>query len=209
MHRERNAANASIVALTLQAGAMPHDLQAVPESVFPLALERSTSAPVIIVVGPYSRSILRTYKAFGVEPVIQGVAMRPGGRVRYGVIRDDSGEVCHHVFHLPLAPIAAVTAFALLVQPLIARLQGNQPAGPKILAAVWDGNHRPTGDRLRVVPVTLAIDAEARLRARPIALRGSDDLPSFARADGLALLPANAGPWSGGEVVEIVRFEAC
>jgi molybdopterin molybdotransferase len=207
MHRERNAVNAAIVALSLQAGAMPHDLQAVAESGFSTALERATSAPVIIVLGRISRSIARTYQEFGVEPVISGVAMRPGGRTRHGVIRGGSGEVSHHVFHLPHATLAASTAFALLVQPLIARLQGNPAAGPRTLAAVWDGTHRPTGDRLRAVPVTLTLDLEARLRARPIALRGSDDLPGFARADGLVLLPARSGPWLGGEVVEYIPFD--
>jgi molybdopterin molybdotransferase len=207
MHRERNAVNASIVALALQNGAMPHDMQSVAEDQFPWALERATSAPVVIVLGPMTRAIRRAYRDFGVEPIITGVAMRPGSRTRHGVIRDESGEVAHHLFHFPLAPIAASTAFALLAQPLIARLQGNPSGGPRTIAAVWDGTHRPTGDRLRALPVTLSVDAEARVRARPISLRGSDDLPSFARADGLALLPPHAGSWLGGEVVEVVRFE--
>lgn len=52
--------------------------------------------------------------------------------------------------------------------------------------------------------MTLEIDAEARQRARPIPLRGFDDLAGFARAEGLALLPSGSGPWLGGEVVEVV-----
>ncbi len=208
MHRERNAVNAAMVALAIQAGAMPHDLQSVSEANFPLALERATSAPVVIVLGPMTRSTQRTYRSFGVESVLSGVAMRPGGRVRHGIIRDESGEVAHHIFHLPFAPMAATTAFALLVQPLIARLQGHFAPGPQTSVAIWEGTHRPTRDRLRALPVTLAIDAEARLRARPIAVRGSDDLPSLARADGLALLPAHSGPWQGGEVVEVIDFRS-
>jgi molybdopterin molybdotransferase len=207
MHRERNAANPAIVAQAIRAGAMSHDLQAVSEDQFPSALERATSAPVIVVLGPISRSILRTFKSFGVETILPGVAMKPGGRSRHYVIRDEQGHVAHHIFHLSLAPIAASTAFTLLVQPLIARLQGGPPAGPQTLAAIWDGTHRAIGDRLRAVPVTLTIDPEARHRARPIALQGLDDLPSYARADGLALLPAHSGPWLGGEVVEVVRFD--
>ena len=207
MHRERNAANPAIVALALRAGAMPHDLQAVAESRFPDALERATAAPVIVVLGPASRSITRAIKSFGAETTLIGVALRPGGRARHHVIRDDEGRVAHHVFHLPPAPIAASTAFALLVQPLIAVLQGGPPAGPKAVAALWDGAHRATGDRQRAVPITLGIDDEARQRARPIPLRGIDDFPAFARADGLALLPAHAGPWLGNEVVEVVRFD--
>ncbi len=206
MHRERNSANAAIVALALKAGAMPHDLQAVPDSEFPAALERATSAPVIIVLGPTSRSTARALKSFGVEPVVSGVALKPGGKSRYSVIRDEAGRVAHHVFHLPLAPLAASTAFALLVHPLIARLQGSPSAGPRTVAAVWEGTRRAVGDRLRAVPVTLEIDAEARHRARPIPLRGIDDLASLAKAEGLALLPSGSGPWLGGEIVEVYRF---
>ncbi len=206
MHRERNAVSASIVALTLQAGAMPHDLQAVAESHFSTTFERATSAPIVIVLGPIRRSILRIYREFGVETVIPGVAMRPGGRTRHGIIRDESGDISCHVFHMPHASVAASTSFSLLVQPLISRLQGNTASGPRTHAAVCDGTHRSTGDRLRTIPVTLTLDAEARLRARPIMLRGWDDLPGFARADGLALLPPRSGPWLGGEIVEVVRF---
>lgn len=206
MHRERNSANSSIVALALQAGAMPHDLQAVSEPDFPAALERATTAPVVVVLGPSTRSIARVFKSFGVELVVSSVAMRPGGKSRYSVIRDDAGRVAHHVFHLPLAPMAASAAFALLVRPLIARLQGGPACGPRTVAAVWDGTRRVVDDRLRAIPVTLEIDAEARQRARPVPLRGLDDLAGFARADGLALLAARSGPWLGGEIVEVHRF---
>jgi molybdopterin molybdotransferase len=207
MHRERNAANAAIVALAIRAGAMPHDLQAVPDAQFSSAFERATSAPVIVVLGPTSRTILRSFKSFGAEMVVPGVALKPGGRSRHYVIRDESGRVAHHVFHLPLAPLAASTAFALLVQPLIGRLQGGPPAGPRTVTAVWEGTHRTIGDRLRAVPVTLEVDAAARQRARPIPLKNLDDLAGFAKADGLALLPARSGPWMGGEVVEVARFD--
>jgi molybdopterin molybdotransferase len=206
MHRERNSANAAIVAMALQAGAMPHDLQAVTDSDFPASLDRATSAPVIVVLGPASRSTSRAFKAIGAEPVISGLALKPGGKTRYCVIRDEAGRVAHHIFHLPLAPLAASTAFALLVHPLIARLQGNASAGPRTVAAVWDGPRRRVGDRLRAVPVTLEIDADARHRARPIPLQGLDDLAGLARADGLALLPSGSGPWLGGEIVEVYRF---
>jgi molybdopterin molybdotransferase len=206
MHRERNAVNAAIVALALKAGAMPHDLQAVTDSDFPAALERATSAPVIIVLGPTSRTTAKSLRSFGVEAVVSGVALKPGGKSRYAVIRDEIGRVAHHVFHLPLSPLAASTAFAVLVHPLIARLQGGPSAGPRTVAAVWDGTRRAVGERLQAVPVCLEIDAEARHRARPIPLRGTDDLAGLARSEGLALLPAGSGPWLGGEIVEVHRF---
>ena len=207
MHRERNAANAAIVSLALQAGAMPHDLQAVPESRFDSAFERATMAPVIVVLGPASRPVLRSIRSFGVEPILHGLAMKPGGRTRYAVIRDDHGRVAHHVFQLPLAPVTASIAFAMLVHPLIARLQGSTEPVPRTHRATWAGTHRATGDRLRAVPVTMAEDVEGRPLARPIKLRGGDDLSSFARAEGLALLPAGSSRWTGGERVEVLGLD--
>jgi len=206
MHRERNATGAALVALALQGGAMPFDLQAVPETRLRPALDRATNAPVIVLLGRPSPAVARALKAVGFDPVVSGLAVGPGGRTRYGVIRDDDGQVAHHVFLLPLAPIAAATAFVLLVQPLIARLQGGPAAGPPAVVAAWDGTHRATGGRSRAIPATFTTDAGARGHARPVPLRGPDDLPAFARADGLALLPPHSGPWEGGEVVDFVPF---
>jgi len=206
MHRERNAANASVAALALRAGAMPHDLQSVAVGDFARTLDRATSAPVIVVLGRKDRAVARVYQEAGAEEVFRGVALKPGGRSSYLAIRDESGRVAHHVFHLPLAPMAASTAFTLLVQPLIARLQGETADAPSSTRAHWEGESRRVGDRLRAVPVRLAVDAEARQVARPATIRGLHDLAGFATADGLALLPERSGPRIGGEVVEVVRF---
>ena len=74
MHRERNAANAAIVALALRAGAMPHDLQAVPESRVPDRLRTSD-------LGPGDR---RPRPGLAADPpglqVVRGRAGRAGGR---------------------------------------------------------------------------------------------------------------------------------
>ena len=57
------------------------------------------------------------------------------------------------------------------------------------------------------VPVALDEDEVGRRLARPIPLRGPDDLSSFADAEGLALLPAGSGPWMGGERVEVISLD--
>ena len=206
MHRVRNVANPQIVALALRAGAMPHDLQSVGESDLPRAFERATSATIIVVHAPNSRATRRTFREFGVEPVVSGIRMRPGSSVRYGVIRDDAGSVAHHVFQLSMSVPAGVVAFSLLIHPLIARLQGNEEGGSMMVPAVWEGPPKSARDYLRAIPVKMGFDADARHFARPIPLRGRDDLARFAGANGLAILPAGQGPWIGGEVVQVYRF---
>ena len=207
MNRERNASNGMLAALTIGLGAMPHDFQSVAESRFRAALERATTAPLILILGPSTRSTARGLRSIGVEPVFRGVAFRPGGKSRYGVVRDDSGRVAHHVFQLPLGPIAASTAFLLLVKPLIARLQGALSNASTTTPAAWEGDLQPARDQVRAIPATVRIEAGARRVARPVPLQGAGDLPGFALADGLALIPAGAGPKRPGDLVEVVGFD--
>lgn len=204
MHRERNAAGPTVVARCLLQGATAHDLGTVPEGELPAALSRALTAPVVVVLGPPGGAVTEALARAGIETIVAAVSLHPGKRLTYGNLRGASGRVEHHVFHLPPAPIAALTITTLLIGPLIARLQGDAAESPPTLRAAWDGAHRPTDDRLWAVPVTLAQDPRGCLRASPVDYRGKDDMAGFSRAEALALLPARSGPWHGGEVVDVV-----
>jgi molybdopterin molybdotransferase len=209
MHRERNAAGPTAVAPCLHWGATAHDLGTVPERDLPSALDRALTAPVVVLIGPPEGVIPRAARKAGVETLFSGVSLHPGKRLSYGVVRNGSGRAAHHVFHMAPGPVGVLTGVALIVGPLIARLQGGPAVPPPPLHAVWAGPpHRPTDDRLWAVPVTLSVGDDARLRVTPVDHRGKDDLVGFARAEALALLPPRSGPWNGGEVVEIVPLGA-
>ncbi len=203
MNRERNASNLPLVALAVQSGAMAHDLGAVPEGQIRATMERAFSAPVVVILGEPTGAIPRALKHFQVEAVLQGVSVHPGKRMTYGVVRDEAGRVAHHVFHLPPTPVAALTVFTLLVLPLISNLQGAPTAGPATVRARWEGTHRATDDRLWAVPVSLGHDDQGQAIARLLHARGAADLPGFAKADALALLPPRSGPYVGGETVDV------
>jgi molybdopterin biosynthesis enzyme len=111
--------------------------------------------------------------------------------------------VAEHVFHIVPGPVGALTVATLLIGPLIERLQGGPPLH-RSLGALWSGPHRPPDDRDWAVPVRLSSDGGGRSWASPIEYRGKDDLLGFAKADALAILPARSGPWSGGEIVEVM-----
>jgi molybdopterin biosynthesis enzyme len=211
LHRERNAASATVIAPCLHWGATAHDLGTIAErdGVLDAALARALTAPVLVVLGHGSGRLTKALARAGVEPVFAGVALEPGERLGYSVVRGDSGRVQSHVFLVPLSPTVALIAVTLLVGPLIARLQGSTADGATTHHAVWSGTHPPTGDRLWPVPVTLATDDAGRLCAVPVEHRGRDDLPAFARAEALALLPPRSGPWQGGERVAITALDAC
>jgi molybdopterin molybdotransferase len=204
MHRERNAAGPTAVLPCLRWGATAHDLGAVAARDLPAALDRALTAPVVIVLGEPEGPVPRALRRAGVEPVFAGVALHPGKRVAYGVVRDAAGRAAHHVFHTAPGPVGVLTAVSLLVGPLVDRLHGG-PAAPEALPrAAWLGPpHRPTDDRLWAVPSVLSVDGAGRLGVTPVDHRGKDDLFGFSRADALALLPPRNGPWNGGEVVEV------
>jgi len=207
-HRERNAAGSAVVAACLSRGATAHDLGAVAGRDLPAALHRALTAPVVVVLGPPDGLIPRALRRAGVETFFEGVSLHPGKRLSYGVVRGPSGAAAHHVFHMLPGPIGVLSGVALLVGPLIDRLQGGPAGPPAPTLAAWSGPpHRPTDDRLWAVPVTLAVGPDARRTATPIDYRGKDDLRGFARAEALALLPPRSGPWLGGEVVEVVPLD--
>lgn len=205
MHRERNAAGLAVVAPCLNWGATAHDLGTVTARELPSALMRALTASVVVVLGEPDGIIPRALEMAGVELEFDGVSIHPGKRVRYGVVRDPAGRGAHHVFHVAPGPVAATSAVALLVGPLIARLQGGPDQSAAPTRAVWSGPpHRLTDDRLWAVPVSLAISPDARLTATPLPHRGKDDLVGFSRAEALALIPPRTGPTNAGDLVDVV-----
>ncbi len=204
MNRERNATSIALVALALRLEAMPHDFQAVSGSKIRPTLERAATSPVVIIVGASSRPLARALQQIGIEPVITGIAATPISRVRYGVIRDDEGTVVNHVFHLPGDPVAASVGFALCVQPLITRMQGEISEPATALVNLADGQTYPaTRRRLRVVPATTRVDDDGRPVAE-IIRHTEADLTAWSQATGVLIFPEYSGPWLGGDPVEYV-----
>jgi len=204
MKRERNAANLALVALAVRLDALPHDFQAVAGPMIHPALERAATNPVVLILGPPSRPLRQAWDAIGCETVVGGVAVAGIGRVRFGVLRDDDGQVTNYVFQLPAHPVTASVAFALLVEPLIARLQGDtaDPTIQTLTLAGPDGQPK-TGRRTRVAPATRRVEADGRVVAEP--LNGPlDDLATWADADGSLVYPEHSGPWHPGDRVEFV-----
>ena len=207
MNRERNATSAALVALTLRAEAMPHDFGAVAGRKIRPTLDRAATSPIIIVVGASSRPLARAWQAIGSEPLVAGVTAASIGRVRAGLIRDDDGKILNHVFHLPGDPVAASASFALFVQPLIARLQGEitKPAPPPAILAAGE-SHIATRRRSRLVPAATRLDPEGRQVVQAIP-GPTADLVAWSRADGFLVLPAQSGPWRGGDLVEFIPLD--
>jgi len=202
MNRERNSTNAAVSALLVRSEAMPHDYQSVWGSKIEPALERASTAPVLIILGASTRPLVRALKAINFELVVDRVALEAVGRIRYGVILDDDGKATNHVFHLPSDPVAASVGFALLVRPLIAHLQGGLAEPIRKMVALAEGESQPTTrHQARIQPATTRVEPDGRWVAESIA-SPHDDLLAWSRTDGLMIFPEHSGPWRSGDLVE-------
>ena len=202
MGRERNAANAALAALALRREAMVHDLQAVAGAAIRPALERAATSPVVVILGSTFRPVARSLRLMGYEPAVAGVTAELIGRARYGVLRDDDGQVANHIFHLPSDPVAASVGYSLLVAPLVARLQGDIEPTPDATIPLAAGTTQPaTGRRAQIRRAIVRAEADGR-RVAEVIPGPLDDLVGWSRADGLLIFPDHAGPWSGGQRVE-------
>ncbi|WZO98798.1 molybdopterin biosynthesis enzyme [Isosphaeraceae bacterium EP7] len=207
LNRERSAANLAVLVPCLAWGAAAQDLGAVGSDQADSALDRALNASVVLVLGEHGGAVPRALRRAGVEMLFDGVAMQPGGRIGYGVIRDGQGGVVNHVFHLSARPTEALIGTVLLVGPLVARLHGRDDRLGGLPARLDEG-HVAHAERAQVVPVTVRVSADGTLHARPVAHRGPADLPGLAAADALALLAPRAGAWQTGELTEILPLGA-
>jgi molybdopterin molybdotransferase len=171
------------------------------------ALERALAeADVVIVsggvsVGPHDH-VKGSLAELGVEERFWGVALQPGKPTWFGVHAQGtaSGDAVL-VFGLPGNPVSAMVTFVLFVRPVLAALQGADPAAPRTTATLGEAvARRPNRDQ--AVRVTLSLAPDGR-RAIPTGPQGSHILSSLTKADALALVPAGPEPAPVGETVEI------
>jgi molybdopterin molybdotransferase len=165
------------------------------------ALRAALRSDVVVTVGGVSmgaRDPVRPALArAGVELEFWRVAMRPGGPTAFGVGADG-----RPVFALPGNPVSAHVTFELFVRPALRRMAGHRacfrrPMGARLAQAVDPIPGKATYLRCRIEP-----DGEG-WRAAPAGPQGSGVLSTLARADGLALLPAEAGRLEAGAWVEV------
>jgi molybdopterin molybdotransferase len=147
----------------------------------------------------------RTEAAFdelGVEVDFDAVAVQPGKPLVFG----HRGR--RLLFGLPGNPGSVMVAFRLFVRPALDRLAGGD-------AAFWsDARTLPLAAPLaagkprdRFVPAKLERAAGAAPAARPLGVRGSHDLATFASADLLRRVRAGQPARAAGEPVEAIEWE--
>ncbi|MGH7543613.1 MAG: molybdopterin molybdotransferase MoeA [Gemmatimonadota bacterium] len=193
-----------LVVMVLDAGAVPTLLPIVPDDGAALrtALDEALGGDVVVTVGGVSAGardlVLPALEAAGVELVVRGVALKPGGPMAFGFRSDGR---C--VFALPGNPVSALVTFELFVRPALLRMAGyrrcfRRPVRARLAEAVEPTPGKDTYLRCRLEP-----DGEG-WRAAPTGPQGSGILSSLARADGLAIVPPGDDRLEAGTPIDVL-----
>ncbi len=138
----------------------------------------------------------------GVELKITKLKIKPGKPFVFGVGKGAGGEVCY-VFGLPGNPVSAYVCSVRLAARILKRLGG------EALMERWEiarlGAPLPAnGGREFYQPVELDWGAEGMPVARVLNYKGSADVFTLARAQGLLVREANEAARAVGDVVRVM-----
>jgi putative molybdopterin biosynthesis protein len=137
------------------------------------------------------------------ELLVHGIAVRPGHPVIIGILQPEKSGASKAVpiIGVPGFPVSAALTGEILVEPLLARWLGRQPAEPvRLRARLTRKTTSPAGDDdyLRVAVGRVG----EQFLAAPLS-RGSGVITSLVRADGIAILPRGSQGLPAGAEVEV------
>lgn len=161
-------------------------------------------ADVLLVTGGVSAGVLDLapglLKGMGVREVFHKVRMKPGKPVWFGVAEGDEKKA--YVFGLPGNPVSALVAFQLFALPLLRTLSGEAFSPPQLSRGVLTKAFMHRGKRQTYFPSRVKSNGEEDLPAvTPLDWRGSADLATLTRAQGLAVFkPGDYEVRAGAEV---------
>lgn len=204
--RVRDALGPLLAPWLTAAGASVHGI--VPLSDDPAALRaqlRGGRADVVVTTGSTSAGqtdlLRRLLPEAGARFLVDSVAVRPGHPMLLAALppatpngQQERGQP-RWLVGLPGNPLAAVAGLVTLALPLLRRLGGHRPAGPRHLPAAtpFPGHSAD----VRLVPATVTRD-----QACPLPFDGPAMLRGMALADVLAVVPP--GGAAEGDLVETI-----
>jgi molybdopterin molybdotransferase len=124
--------------------------------------------------------------SLGAEVVFHKVSLRPAKPLLFA----RAGATL--VFALPGNPVSAAVAFDMFVRAALRKMSGVSPAAAETVDVRLSGAVKNPGPRLALHPACFTFEG-GHLRAAPLAPKGSHDLLTHARANGLLrLAPGSA-----------------
>jgi molybdopterin molybdotransferase len=146
-------------------------------------------------------------KELGVTFYVEKVRIKPGKPLVIGKWEEGGGggRRCY-VAGLPGNPVSGFVCFHRFVREVMARLlhaELGSGVAPEIVEARSLRPLAENGDREFYLPCRLSVE-EGVLRAEPLAWKGSADLFTISRANGLMIRPAGAAAAEAGSLVRVL-----
>jgi molybdopterin molybdotransferase len=169
-------------------------------------IERGLEADVLLLSGGVSMGrydlVEKVLAEFGVEILVDAVALKPGKPLVFGTAGD--GKL---VFGLPGNPVSTMVTFELFVRTALARLEGApNPARPILRARLLDSVAN-RGPRRAYLPCWLGTGETGGLEAAPIPSKGSADIVAFSKANALLIVPEERDRLEPGEDVSVYPLD--
>jgi molybdopterin molybdotransferase len=199
----------ALAAACREAGAVPYRIGVVPDDPARLTEvleDYLIQADVMITSGGVS---VGAYDV--VKQVLQKVgsvrfdrvAMQPGMPQGFGTLGPDEIPL----FALPGNPVSALVSFEVFVRPALRRLVGAAELHrPRIAAAITSDWQSPAGKR-QYVRVRVTPDGNGGFSAAPVGGPGSHLIASMAAANGLLIVPQEAGEVAAGTVCSVMLLD--
>jgi putative molybdopterin biosynthesis protein len=202
-----------------EAGARPVVSDVQPDDPAALATEigRATrTADVVLVIagssaGRSDHTAAVVARAGGLA--VRGVAVRPGHPALLGYARPDRAPASQRTMAVPVIgipgyPLAAAVIFELFAAPLLARLQGTQPAERVWRRAELACDWVSSPDVEDWVPVSFARTRTGRSSGRPVvatpARRGAGSISRLVRAHAWWPIPIGQGKFTRGAHIDVL-----
>lgn len=129
------------------------------------------------------------------------IAIKPGKPFAFGKL--DNAWFCG----LPGNPVSALVTFYQLVQPLIAKLQGQKYwKNPPHLQAVAAANLKKAPGRLDFQRGFYQVNAQGQIEVQPVGFQGSHLFSAFVKSNCFIVLEQERGNVAAGETVTIEPF---
>ncbi|HWD67722.1 MAG TPA: gephyrin-like molybdotransferase Glp [Caulobacteraceae bacterium] len=198
-----DSGSASLAALVSTCGGRPETLGRVGDDEGAIAeMAARAGGDLLVTLGGASvgdHDLVKPALArLGLQLAVESVAVRPGKPTWFGVLAD--GKL---VLGLPGNPASAMVCAELFLRPLLAALQGADPALRLITTRVG-GALRANGEREQWLRATLSSLPTGDVVATPLPDQDSSLVMVFAAADCLVRRPPGAAAAEVGDPVEVL-----
>ncbi len=170
-------------------------------------VERGLDSDVLLLSGGVSMGrfdlVEKVLEDFGIEILVDAVALKPGKPLVFGV--GDDGKL---VFGLPGNPVSTMVTFELFVRTAFARLEGAPDPVREILQARLLASLSNRGPRRAYLPGWLRAGDDGELVAEPIPTKGSADIVAFSKANALLIVPEDQDRLESGERVSVYPLDS-